>query len=76
MNMDFHFIIEPCDEDGWFVAECPMLPGCVTQAKNMEDLSKNMKEALMLWLETADAIAVEQAQREHKSAISMKLAFV
>jgi len=72
--MNFHFIVEE-DEDGFFVAECPMLPGCVTQGKDMDELKKNIQEALTLWLETADAIAVEQAEKEHKSAIPMKLCF-
>ncbi|MDQ3491033.1 MAG: type II toxin-antitoxin system HicB family antitoxin, partial [Acidobacteriota bacterium] len=30
--MIFHVVLEK-DEDGWIVAECPSLPGCVSQGK-------------------------------------------
>ena len=33
-------------EDGYYVAECPSLPGCVSQGKTKEDAIKNIKEAI------------------------------
>lgn len=33
-------------EDGYWVAECPSLPGCVTQGKTKEEVITNMKEAI------------------------------
>ena len=39
------------DEEGIFVAECPSLPGCVSQGKNREEALKNIKEAIELYLE-------------------------
>jgi predicted RNase H-like HicB family nuclease len=33
-------------EDGYWVAECPSLPGCVSQGKNREDAIANVKEAI------------------------------
>ncbi len=33
-------------EDGYWVAECPSLPGCVSQGKTREDALKNIKEAI------------------------------
>jgi predicted RNase H-like HicB family nuclease len=33
-------------EDGWWVAECPSLPGCVTQGKTREDAITNAREAI------------------------------
>jgi len=33
-------------EDGYWVAECPSLPGCVTQGKTREEAIANMKEAI------------------------------
>jgi predicted RNase H-like HicB family nuclease len=35
-------------EDGWFVAECPALPGCVSQGKDEKEALENIKEALLL----------------------------
>lgn len=33
-------------EDGYFVAECPSLPGCVSQGKTREEAITNIKEAI------------------------------
>jgi predicted RNase H-like HicB family nuclease len=33
-------------EDGFWVAECPSLPGCVSQGKSKEDAINNIKEAI------------------------------
>jgi predicted RNase H-like HicB family nuclease len=33
-------------EDGYIVAECPSLPGCVSQGKNKEEAPENIKEAI------------------------------
>lgn len=33
-------------EDGYFVAECPSLPGCVSQGKTKEEAITNIKEAI------------------------------
>jgi predicted RNase H-like HicB family nuclease len=33
-------------EDGWWVAECPSLPGCVSQGKTKEEAIANAKEAI------------------------------
>jgi predicted RNase H-like HicB family nuclease len=34
-------------EDGWWVAECPSLPGCVSQGKTKEEAIENAKEAIL-----------------------------
>ncbi len=34
------------DEDGVFVAECPSIPGCVSQGKTEEEAMKNIREAI------------------------------
>ena len=36
------------DEEGYFVAEVPELPGCHTQAKSLDVLKKRMKETIAL----------------------------
>jgi predicted RNase H-like HicB family nuclease len=38
-------------EDGWIVAECPSIPGCVSQGKTEEEALENIKEAIALCLE-------------------------
>ncbi len=52
--MFYHFTVHN-DSDGLW-AECIELEGCITQAENIEELKKNMKEALDLYLdEPADS---------------------
>ena len=33
-------------EDGYWVAECPSLPGCISQGKTKEETIANIKEAI------------------------------
>ena len=33
-------------EDGYFVAECPSLPGCFSQGRTREEAVVNIKEAI------------------------------
>ncbi|MCR4309210.1 MAG: type II toxin-antitoxin system HicB family antitoxin [Deltaproteobacteria bacterium] len=33
-------------EDGYWIGECPSLPGCVSQGKTREDAIENVKEAI------------------------------
>jgi predicted RNase H-like HicB family nuclease len=39
-------------EDGWIVAECPLIPGCVSQGRTREEALTNVREAIALWRET------------------------
>lgn len=34
------------DEDGFWVAECPSLPGCATQGRTKEEALRNIREAI------------------------------
>ena len=43
--MKFRVTIEP-DEDGIFVAECPVLPGCISQGKTRDEAIKNIQDAI------------------------------
>ena len=39
------------DEDGVWVAECPSIPGCVSQGKSKTEAIENIREAIELCLE-------------------------
>ena len=41
-------------EDGWWVAECPSLPPCISQGKTKEEAIANIKEAIQLYLEVLE----------------------
>lgn len=43
--MLFHVTLEK-DEKGWFVAESPALPGCVSQGKDEKEALENVQEAM------------------------------
>ncbi len=55
--MIFHVILENA-EDGWIVAECPALPGCVSQGKTQQEAIENIKEAITAWLWAEDQKAL------------------
>ncbi|NTV66342.1 type II toxin-antitoxin system HicB family antitoxin [Chlorobaculum thiosulfatiphilum] len=39
------------DEDGVWIAECPSIPGCVSQGATKDEALENIKEAIQLCLE-------------------------
>jgi predicted RNase H-like HicB family nuclease len=39
------------DEDGVFIAECPSIPGCVSQGKTEEEAEQNIRDAIKECLE-------------------------
>lgn len=39
------------DEDGAWVAECPSIPGCVSQGSTRDEAVSNVEEAIQLCLE-------------------------
>jgi predicted RNase H-like HicB family nuclease len=39
------------DEDGMFIAECPSIPGCVSQGKTEAEAEKNIRDAIKECLE-------------------------
>ena len=39
------------DEDGVFIAECPSIPGCVSQGKTEQEAESNIREAIKECLE-------------------------
>ena len=63
--MTLKIVLEP-GEDGWIAAECPALPGCVSQGRTEAKAIDNMRQAMELWLETGvgetDGITAEERQ--------------
>jgi predicted RNase H-like HicB family nuclease len=61
--MIFHVMLEQA-EDGWVVAECPALPGCVSQGKDEQEALENIKEAIIAWLWAEDQKALSTMPTE------------
>lgn len=48
--MRVHVVLEQ-DEDGFWVAEVPAMPGCLSQGNTREEALANIREAIEGWLE-------------------------
>ena len=49
--MKFRIIVEQ-EEDGVYVAQCPSLPGCISEGKTREEVMNNIKDAISGYLES------------------------
>ncbi|MBI4674352.1 MAG: type II toxin-antitoxin system HicB family antitoxin [Chloroflexi bacterium] len=54
MNRQFTVVVERDPESDWLVGQVVELPGCYTQARDMVELEKNMREAIQVYLETVN----------------------
>ena len=52
------------DEDGVYIAECPSIPGCVSQGNSEDEAEKNVRQAIQEcltvraeWKEKADTFS-------------------
>ena len=61
--MLFHVTLEHA-EDGWVVAECPALPGCVSQGKDEQEALVNIREAITAWMWAEDQKALNSISDE------------
>jgi len=46
-------VIHP-GEDGYWVAECPSLPGCISQGRSKDEAIANIREAVAAYVETLE----------------------
>jgi predicted RNase H-like HicB family nuclease len=53
--MKFTVILTPDNEDGGYVAECPAIPGCISEGDTVEEALGNIKEAIEGCLESLAA---------------------
>ena len=50
-------------EDGYIVAKCPVLPGCISQGKTREEALANIKEAIIGCIEVRIEVGKEIGYR-------------
>ena len=59
MKRKFGVIVEK-DEDGYYVASVPTLPGCHTQARSLDELMERVKEAIEAYLGAEKDIEISE----------------
>jgi len=52
--MKYRVLIEQ-DEDGFYTAHVPSLPGCISQGSTRDDVMKNIEEAVIVYIESLKA---------------------
>ena len=57
-------------EDGFWVAECPSLPGCISQGETREEAVQNIREAIQLYIETLEEDGLDVPD-DHLDALSV-----
>ncbi len=45
-------VILNAGQDGYIVAECPVIPGCISQGRTRKEALRNVREAIELCLES------------------------
>ena len=63
--MKLKIIIEK-DETGYYLAEEPALPGCLSQGKTITEAKKNIKEAIAGWFEVMNNKMASQPKNFHE----------
>jgi len=64
--MKLHVVIER-DETGYYVAEVPALPGCLSQGKTLAEAKANIREAIVGWLAVMNA----KARKRHAHTLEV-----
>ncbi len=57
--MQLKVVFEPSDEGGYTVY-VPSLPGCISEGETLDEARENIREAIELYLEPADDVAVPE----------------
>jgi predicted RNase H-like HicB family nuclease len=62
-------------EDGYWVAECPSLPGCISQGKTKEEAIANIKEAIQGYIKALkeDGLSVPKERQAKRKRINRQM---
>ncbi len=56
-------------EDGYWVAECPSLAGCVSQGKNKEEAIVNIKEAIRAYVAALEEDGIDVPEERFETLL-------
>ena len=60
-------------ENDWYIAECPAIPGCISQGKTLKEVRENIKDAIKGCLEVLNKRA-DREKAKHKEKILCEVA--
>lgn len=64
--MDIDVIIFQ-DEDGYYISECPAIPGCVSQGHTEKEAEENIKDAIKECLEVRAETGISLTVNAYKN---------
>ncbi|KKT29143.1 MAG: hypothetical protein UX18_C0022G0007 [Candidatus Azambacteria bacterium GW2011_GWC2_45_7b] len=67
-NLQLPLFVEK-DEDGLYVVECPILEGCYSQGKTLDEALRNIREVIDLVLEEKEAQDILQDYRPRELSL-------
>lgn len=56
------------DEDGWWVARCPSLPGCISQGRTRALALANIREAIEAYIEALEQDGLPVPDESYEAA--------
>ena len=72
-NMELPVILN-AGQDGYIVAECPVIPGCISQGRTRKEALRNVREAIELCLESRADEGWELAPRYDVARVKVAVA--
>lgn len=69
-SVELPVVITP-DENGGYVVECPVIPGCISQGETREEALANIQEAIALCLETRESEGWELPEHVELAKVSV-----
>ena len=59
------------DEDGVFIAECPAIPGCVSQGQTRENAEENIRDAIQQCLAVRQEMGMPLTVETHEIEVAL-----
>ena len=71
-----YYISYEIDEDGYFIASCPAIKGCVSAGKTIDEAYKNIRDAIDSFLEALSVVDKALPEERFSPEAIQNLSFV
>jgi antitoxin HicB len=61
-----YYVVYEIDEDGYFIASCLSIKGCVAAGKTLDEAYQNIQDAIVSCLEALGKVNKYQSVNKHK----------